>query len=108
MQQRTRSPIPARQTLELRLIDNARTASPRNSLTDLEITQRQEELERAQDRVQECKSLVAAIAADVPRDATLSRVLRKAVIEQGRRQDECEALPDRDNIPNGWNGPKMP
>jgi hypothetical protein len=68
--------------MNLRVIEDAGTTGRPRSLTDLEFAQRQRELERAQDRMRRCKSLVAAVVADFRQDATLSRTLRKALIER--------------------------
>ena len=53
---------------------------------------REQELILAQERLRRTKTLVAKILEDFPRDATLGKVLRKAVVERDQREQECDAL----------------
>jgi ethanolamine utilization protein EutQ (cupin superfamily) len=68
----------------------ADASKPRFS--EAEIAQRLEELERARDRAQRCKALVAKLVVDFRHDATVAQVLRKVMVEKEDSLEECERL----------------
>src|SRR5262249_34186231 len=71
---------------KIRLVDNSVPVG------NDDVAKRQEELELAHERLRRCKALVDKIVQDFRHDATLSAVLRKAILERERRQDECDVL----------------
>lgn len=62
--------------------------------TNDEIAARLRELELAQERLRQRRALVARLVEDFHSNATLSAVLRKALVERDRLQEECDRLAD--------------